>query len=163
MKKVKVKTTNLGDKQTKSEEKKSTLPSLPTSSWYVNMINMTKVKIKTNKWKWRKKLQEIADQVWRKDEEKPHMMYHSSISSNVISSYQVKTYWKVLQDEKNQLLITCLWLNLVIASNYFSNPPSFLCICLNLQNVFVSNCQMYMSQIAKCICLLLQNVFGTTW
>ena len=33
------------------------------------------------------------------------------------------------------------------------------CICLKLQNVFVSNCKMYLSQISKCICLKLQNVY----
>ena len=32
-------------------------------------------------------------------------------------------------------------------------------ICLKLQNIFVSNCKMYLSQTAKCICLKLQNVF----
>ena len=32
-------------------------------------------------------------------------------------------------------------------------------ICLKLQNVFVSNCKMYLSQIAKCNCLKLKNVF----
>ena len=33
------------------------------------------------------------------------------------------------------------------------------CICLKLQNIFVSNCKMYVFQIVKCICLNLQNVF----
>ena len=32
-------------------------------------------------------------------------------------------------------------------------------ICLKFWNVFVSNCKMYLSQIAKFICLKLQNVF----
>ena len=32
-------------------------------------------------------------------------------------------------------------------------------ICLKLQNVFVSNCSMYLSQIAKGICFKLQNIF----
>ena len=69
-KKWKWKQKNLGGKHTKSEERKSTLPSHHTSSWYLNMMNMIKVKMKTNKWKWRerKKLQEIADQVWWKEE-----------------------------------------------------------------------------------------------
>ena len=33
------------------------------------------------------------------------------------------------------------------------------CICLKLQNIFVSNCKIYLSQIAKCICLRLKVVF----
>ena len=28
-----------------------------------------------------------------------------------------------------------------------------------IKNVFLSNCEMYFSQIAKCICFILQNVF----
>ena len=32
-------------------------------------------------------------------------------------------------------------------------------ICLNLQNLFVLNCKIYLSQIARCICLKLQNAF----
>ena len=32
-------------------------------------------------------------------------------------------------------------------------------ICLRLQNVLVSNFQIYLSQIAKCVCLKFQNVF----
>ena len=32
-------------------------------------------------------------------------------------------------------------------------------ICPNLQNVCVSNCKIYLSQIAKCVCLNLQNIF----
>ena len=46
---------------------------------------------------------------------------------------------------------------------FVSNCKMYLCqiakcICLKLQNIFVSNCKMYLSQIAKCICLKLQNV-----
>ena len=78
-----------------------------------------------------------------------HMIYyiiHHHISSHLIKS----KLWKDLQDEKNQLLITCLWLNLVIASKHFFTPALFY--------VSVSIYKMYLSQIARCIWLKLQNV-----
>ena len=36
--------------------------------------------------------------------------------------------------------------------------PIAKCICLILQNVFVSYCKMHLSQISKCACLILQFV-----
>ena len=37
------------------------------------------------------------------------------------------------------------------------------CICLKLQTVFVSNCKLYLSQIANCICLKLKTVFVSNY
>ena len=36
------------------------------------------------------------------------------------------------------------------------------CICLKLQNAFVSNCKIYSSQIAKCLCLKLTAGYSAT-
>ena len=37
------------------------------------------------------------------------------------------------------------------------------CICLKLQNIFVSNYKIYLSQITKCISLKLQCVFVSNY
>ena len=54
---------------------------------------------------------------------------------------------------------TVMWQNVFVynCKIYLSQIAKY--ICFKLQNSFFSNCKMYLSQIAKCICFKLINVF----
>ena len=81
----------------------------------------------------------------------PSVLY--SIHGNDMSGQYGHWSWSVWSPDQTKI-DECTFLKL---RNIFS--PIVKCSCPKLQNVFVLNCEMYLSDIAKCIGLLLTNVF----
>ena len=83
-------------------------------------------------------------------------MYLSQIANVFVSN------WKMYSSPITKCIHSNCKMHLSQIKNIYLSQIA-KCICLKLQNIFVSNCKMCLSQIAKCVCFKLQNVFVSNY